>query len=58
LAVHPTKPEIFTFGRDTLLAIWDLKTRRQIKHCKLSCGGDAIAFSNNGDLIVIGFLNG
>jgi len=28
LAVHPTRPEVFTFGRDALLSIWDLKTRR------------------------------
>ena len=58
LATHPTRPEIFTFGRDAMLAVWDLKTRRQTKHCKLQCGGDVVAFSNNGDMIVLGFFNG
>lgn len=28
LATHPTQPEIFTWGRDAMLAVWDLKTRR------------------------------
>lgn len=41
-----------------MLAVWDLKTRRQKKHCKLESGGDAIAFSNNGKYLVLGFLNG
>ena len=41
-----------------MLAVWDLKTRRQKKHCKLESGGDAIAFSNAGKFLVLGFLNG
>ncbi len=58
LATHPTQPEIYTWGRDAMLAVWDLKTHRQKKHCKLEAGGDAIAFSNNAKYLVLGFLNG
>ena len=58
LATHPTQPEIYTWGQDAMLAVWDLKTRRQKKHCKLESGGDAIAFSNNAKFLVLGFLNG
>lgn len=58
LAPHPTKPEVFTFSQDCMLGVWDLITRRQTRHCKLACGGDALAFSNKGDLLVLGFLNG
>lgn len=35
LAPHPTRAEIYTFGRDAMLAVWDLTARRQTKHCKL-----------------------
>lgn len=28
LAMHPTKPEMYTYGRDCMLAVWDMKTRR------------------------------
>jgi microtubule-associated protein-like 6 len=28
LAVHPSLPQVYTWGRDALLAIWDMKTRR------------------------------
>jgi len=28
LATHPTRPEVYTFGRDAMLGIWDLKTHR------------------------------
>ena len=49
LATHPTKPEIFTVGRDSLLARWDLVNRKQICGAILSEGAaDAIAISNNG----------
>ena len=41
-----------------MLAVWDLNSRRQLKHCKLESGGDAIAFSNSGKFLVLGFLNG
>lgn len=41
-----------------MLAVWDLKSRRQLKHCKLESGGDAIAFSNDGKYLVLGFVNG
>lgn len=41
-----------------MLAVWDLKTKRQEKHCKLESGGDAIAFSNSGKFLALGFING
>jgi len=37
LAPHPTNPEFITIGRDSMLAIWDVKTRRQKKFAKLDC---------------------
>ena len=58
LAVHPKKAEVFTFGRDGLLGIWDLKTRRQLKYAKLDTPGDVLAFSNKGTYFVLGLLNG
>lgn len=58
LAVHPNQPEVYTWGRDALLAIWDLKTHRQKMNAKLETGGDAIAFSNSGQFLVLGHLNG
>jgi len=58
LAVHPTRPEVFTFGRDGLLGVWDLATRKQSKYAKLDTPGDVVAFSNAGDLLVMGMING
>jgi WD40 repeat protein len=48
LAVHPNKAEVYTFGRDGLLGVWDLTTRRQLKYAKLDTPGDVVAFSNQG----------
>jgi len=48
LAVHPTRSHIYTWGRDSILAVWDLKQRRQISYTKLESGGDALAFSPDG----------
>lgn len=58
LAVHPTRSHIYTWGRDSILAVWDLKQRRQISYTKLESGGDALAFSPDGSQLVVGFLNG
>ena len=59
LAVHPKKAEIFTVGRDALLARWDLKKKKQILHTTLKEGAaDAIAISNNAQFLAIGFQNG
>jgi len=58
LTVHPSKPLFYTFGRDSMLAVWDLKTRRQLKHCKLESDGDALGISHSGKILVVGFNNG
>lgn len=58
LAIHPHKAEMITFGRDKMLAIWNMKTRRQIKHSPLQGEGDALAFQNSAKHIAIGYLNG
>ena len=58
LAVHPTRSEIYTWGRDCMLGVWDLKQRKQIHYTKLDSGGDVLAFSPDGSLLVLGFLNG
>ena len=46
IAAHPTKNEVLTAGREGILAIWDIATRRQTRYAKLECGADAVAFSN------------
>lgn len=56
--MHPTQSQFFTFGRDAMLCVWDLKSRRQLKHCKLDSDGDALGISQSGQYLVIGFNNG
>mmetsp|Transcript_34585 Transcript_34585/g.25731 ORF Transcript_34585/g.25731 Transcript_34585/m.25731 type:complete len:114 (-) Transcript_34585:1506-1847(-) len=58
LAPHPTNPEFITIGRDSMLAIWDVKTRRQKKFAKLDCGGDVLAYTSDGAKLAIGYTNG
>ena len=58
LTVHPTKPLFYTFGRDSVLAVWDSKTRRQLKHCRLESDGDVLGISHSGKILAIGFNNG
>lgn len=41
-----------------MLGVWDLKTRRQLKHCKLESDGDSLGISNSGKTLVVGFNNG
>jgi microtubule-associated protein-like 6 len=35
LATHPTREEFVTVGQDNVLAIWDVKTRKQKRFGKL-----------------------
>ena len=58
LAVHPTKPEMITYGRDSMLAVWDMNSRRQKIHTKLEGPGDAVAISNSGSIVAVGMING
>ena len=58
LAVHPTKPEMITYGRDSMLAVWDMTNRRQKIHTKLEGPGDAVAISNSGSIVAVGMING
>jgi len=58
LAMHPTKTEMVTVGRDAMLAVWDIPSRTQKKVIKLEGAADAVAFSNNGQHICVGFMNG
>ena len=58
LAVHPTQPRIYTWGRDAMLGVWDLKNRKQICYTKMDTGGDALAMSPDGSHLAVGFLNG
>ena len=58
LAMHPTRPEMITYGRDSMLAIWDMPTRRQKIHTKLEGPGDAVAISNSGSIVAVGMING
>lgn len=54
LACHPTQAKAFTYGQDGMLAVWDMKTRRQEVYSKLDLSGDTIAISNKGDYIALG----
>ena len=58
LAMHPTKAEMITVGRDSLMAVWDMPTRKQKLNVKLEGPADAIAISPNGKHLAIGFING
>lgn len=58
LALHPTMPLIATWGRDALLCTWDINKRSQIQKIKLDSGGDALAYSNDGQFLALGLLNG
>jgi echinoderm microtubule-associated protein-like 6 len=41
-----------------MLAIWDIKSRRQLKFARLDCPADSIEFSPNGEFLAIGYQNG
>ena len=57
--MHPTKAEMYTMGRDSLLAHWNLHQRKQIRGALMTEGpADAIAISNSGKWLAIGYNNG
>lgn len=58
LSCHPSQDQFYTVGQDCMLAIWDIKTRRQVKFARLDCGSDVIEFSPDGKYIAIGYRNG
>lgn len=41
-----------------MLAVWDLKTRKQKLHAKMDTPGDALAISSDGKILAVGFNNG
>lgn len=58
LACHPLEDQFYTVGQDCMLAIWDIKTRRQLKFARLDCASDVLEFSPNGKYISLGYKNG
>jgi WD40 repeat protein len=59
LAMNPrTNTEFITVGQDMLMAIWDIRTRKQKKFAKLECSSNAICYSSDGRFIAIGYTNG
>lgn len=58
LAMHPSKAEMITVGRDGMLAVWDMPKRKQTLNVKLEGPADAIAISPDGAHIAVGFING
>ena len=58
LATHPVKEEFVTIGQDNMLAIWDIKTRKQKQYGKLDCPGNVLAFSKDASILAIGYTNG
>jgi microtubule-associated protein-like 6 len=41
-----------------MLAIWDIKTRRQQKFARLDCGGNVLTYTSDGARLAIGYING
>ena len=58
LACHPQKEEFVTIGQDMMLAIWDVKTRKQKQFGKLDCAGNVLAFTKDASKLAIGYTNG
>ena len=58
LSCHPSDDQFYTVGQDCMLAIWDIKNRRQLKFARLDCGADVIEFSPDSKYIAIGYSNG
>lgn len=58
LACHPSENKFYTVGQDCMLAIWDIKTRRQLKFARLDCQANVIEFSQDSKYIAIGYING
>lgn len=58
LTCHPSEDQFYTVGQDCMLAIWDIKARRQLKFARLDCAANVIEFSPNGSFISIGYTNG
>jgi WD40 repeat protein len=58
LATHPLRQEYVTVGQDNVLAIWDIKTRKQKRFGRLEQAANVIAYSNNGSFLAVGYING
>lgn len=58
LSCHPNEEQFYTVGQDCMLAIWDIKTRRQLKFARLDCASDVLEFSPDGKYIALGYKNG
>lgn len=41
-----------------MLAIWDIKAKRQKKFARLDCGGNVLAYTSDGTKLAIGYING
>jgi len=41
-----------------MLAIWDVKTRKQKQFGKLDCAGNVLAFTKDASKLAIGYTNG
>ena len=55
LACHPKQDLYYTVGQDCMLAIWDIKSRRQIKFARLDCPADVLEFSHDATYLAIGY---
>lgn len=55
LAVHPLRRYFVTTGDDATLRVWDMDARRMVNLSRLRCKARACAFSNDGELIAVGF---
>lgn len=58
LATHPSKEEFITIGQDNMLAIWDIKNRKQRQFGKLDCPGNVLAYTYDETKLAIGYNNG
>jgi microtubule-associated protein-like 6 len=58
LATHPSEQKYATASDDKTLRIWDAPSRKQIAKKDLTRAARSVAYSPDGSLIAIGYING
>ena len=41
-----------------MLAVWDIKNKKQKQYGKLDCGGNVLAYTKDATKLAIGYING
>lgn len=58
LAAHPSKDSFATCGTDDTVRVWSVRSKEQTNMRQLPSGGSAVAFNPNGEILVVGMLDG